>query len=181
MKNLDVEILKKFLKIAGDHLLGEWLLVGGTLLPAVGITIRVTVDIDLIGLGEKERGQLIELMKISESLGISVESINQAAGFFLDKVGYKKDDLLVLHKGRHSIIYRPSVMLYWKLKLERLTESDFIDCQYYYHFCVTQKDIINQKTMHKMTKAYLKQEVSEGNLEKQKRLKFLNKIINEIK
>ena len=50
---LNSTLLTEFLKRAGERLYGEWLLVGGTLLPAVGIDVRATVDIDLLGLGKK--------------------------------------------------------------------------------------------------------------------------------
>lgn len=48
MKSLDTKLLKEFLKRAGERLHGDWLLVGGTLLPAVGIDSRSTTDIDLV-------------------------------------------------------------------------------------------------------------------------------------
>ena len=79
MNSLDSKLLKQFLTLATQQLRGRWLLVGGTLLPAVGIDTRSTVDIDLVGLGDKEKLQNLELMKIAEQLGLSVESINQAA------------------------------------------------------------------------------------------------------
>ncbi len=141
MKNLNPALLRKFLRVAGDKLKGKWLLVGGTLLPAVGIEIRSTVDIDLIGLGEREMTQNLELMELAESLGLAVESVNQAAAFFLKKTGYMLEDLLVLHKGKQATIFRPSLALYWKLKAGRLTESDFEDCRHYLRYCRGQNDV----------------------------------------
>lgn len=117
MIQLNTQLLKKFLKLAGDSLKGDWLLVGGTLLPAVGLDIRSTVDIDLVGLGEREAAQSLELMELAEKLGLGVETINQAAAFFVHKAGYKKADLLTLYKGKSATIYRPSILLYWRLKL----------------------------------------------------------------
>ena len=48
MKPIDVKILKKFLKIAGIELSGEWVLMGGTVLPLLGVDYRTTVDIDFV-------------------------------------------------------------------------------------------------------------------------------------
>src|SRR5687767_7234734 len=82
-------------------------------------------------------------MQIFEELGLPVETINQAATFFVNKVGYKKADLLPLHKGKSATVYRPSLNLYWRLKLGRLSENDVLDCQHYFHFCKGQKDRID--------------------------------------
>ncbi len=135
MKALDVKLLQEFLKRAGDKLKGEWLLVGGTLLPAVGLNIRTTVDIDLVSLGAQENAQSLEVMELAEDLGLSIETINPAAALFVKRVGYTTSDLLPLKKGTRAVIFRPSVMLYWKLKLARLSETDVMDCLHYFHYC----------------------------------------------
>lgn len=153
MKNLDSTLLKKFLKLAGDSLQGNWLLVGGTLLPAVGIQVRSTIDIDLVGLSEKESKQGLELMELADKLGLGVEVINQAAAFFLHKAGFKDTDLIPLQKGKSATIFRPSVMLYWKLKLARLTESDALDCQHYLSYCRGQKDKVDIKLLKNLLKS----------------------------
>jgi hypothetical protein len=156
MKQLDADLLKRFLKLAADTLEGNWLLIGGTLLPAVGIQIRSTIDIDLVGLTEKESKQGLEVMSLAEKLGLGVEVINQAAAFFVNKVGYKKTDLIVLQKGKSATIFRPSVMLYWKLKLSRLTESDAMDCQHYLAYCFGQKDDVDVKVLRALLKSSAK-------------------------
>src|ERR1039457_2214833 len=117
MKKLDSKLMKKFLVKAGDLLKGDWLLVGGTLLPAVGLDVRATVDIDIVSLNANGKkgpieDQTLGLMEIAENLDLGVESINQAAAYFLKKCGYKKEDLISLHKGKKAHIYRPSVQLY---------------------------------------------------------------------
>lgn len=174
MKKLDSKLMRSFLKSAGDSLKGEWLLLGGTLLPAVGLNIRSTVDIDLIGLGATEAAQGLELMEVAESLGLSVETVNQAAAYFLKKVGYSRKDLLLLHKGKSAIIYRPSVELYWRLKVARLSESDFSDCQHYYQYSRDQKETINAKNLRQIVASAMHSAVS---LEARRRLKQLEAII----
>ncbi|MBY0384464.1 hypothetical protein K2X05_04825 [bacterium] len=150
MKSLDAKLLQEFLKLAGDKLNGEWLLIGGTLLPAVGLQVRSTVDIDLARIGKIDNSQTPSLMTIADSLGLPVETINAAASFFLRQVQYDKNDIILLLKGRGAKIFRPSLSLYWELKLNRLSETDLIDCQHYYHFCVGQKDAINFKKIEKI-------------------------------
>jgi hypothetical protein len=161
MKNLDSALLKKFLHFAGEKLSGQWILVGGTLLPAVGIDARATVDIDLIGLGATESAQTLELMTIAESLSLPVDTINQAAAFFLNKVGYRESDLLLLHEGDNAKMFRPSAVLYIKLKSARMTESDFIDCKNYFSFCEKNGDFVDKKIIATTIARALKNSASE--------------------
>ncbi|PIU00240.1 MAG: hypothetical protein COT74_04710 [Bdellovibrionales bacterium CG10_big_fil_rev_8_21_14_0_10_45_34] len=150
MKTLDIKLMKKFLKLAGSELAGEWLLVGGTLLPAIGLLVRTTVDIDIVGLGPKERAQTLELMQIADKLGLSIESINQAAAFFLKNVKHQKSDLIPIVKGPKATVFRPSVWLYWSLKIKRLSESDLIDCKEYFQFCRNSGDEIEIKALKQL-------------------------------
>lgn len=173
---LNSKLLKQFLKQAGDKLEGEWLLIGGTLLPAVGLDIRATVDIDFIGLGKKEASQTLELMEISEALGLPIETVNQAAAFFLNKIDYDKKDLIILYKGKNAVIYRPSGELYFKLKINRLSQTDAIDCTHYYNYCVSQKDKIDVESLLKLLKSSIKKEQIE---EKQERLKTLYELVSK--
>ncbi|MCB0408475.1 MAG: hypothetical protein KDD34_09740 [Bdellovibrionales bacterium] len=149
MRALNSKLLKKFLKRASEDLTGEWLLVGGTLLPALGIDARATVDIDLINLKSNDNNNLIQLMKLADNLKLPIESINQAAAYFLKDIKYSQSDLFILSKGKKAIIYRPSLALYWKLKIPRLTESDLLDCQHYFDFCKSQSEIKNTGPLKK--------------------------------
>lgn len=162
---LNKKVLSQFLDRAVEQLKGEWLLVGGTLLPAVGLDVRATVDIDLVGLSAKESAQSLELMELAEELKLPVETVNQAAAFFVHKAGYTKSDLLPLRKSRNCVIYRPSLLLYWKLKLARMTETDAIDCQHYFNYCVGQGDAMNRgeikKALRQAAQAAVSQEVLE--------------------
>jgi len=144
---LDTQTLKRFLDLAVKKLKGEWLLVGGTLLPAVGISHRSTVDIDFVGLTKAETSQNLELMELAESMGLPVEAVNQAASFFVHKLGYNSRELLPLRQSKNCRIYRPSCELYWKLKLARLTESDYQDCKQYYLYCTKNGDAVDGKKL----------------------------------
>ena len=163
---LNKKVLSQFLDRAVETLKGEWLLVGGTLLPAVGLDVRATVDIDLVGLSAKESAQSLELMKLVEELKLPVESVNQAAAFFVHRAGYTKSDLLPLRQSRKCVIYRPSVLLYWKLKLARMTETDAIDCQHYLNYCIGQGDVINRREMNKALRLAAQTAASQEALER---------------
>ena len=125
---LTPQVLHKFLRKATSRLSGEWILIGGTVLPILGVFHRSTVDIDLIGKSNKEQKQILELLKLSESLGLPVEMINQAGALFLDRIESLEEDLIPLRKTKKCTIYRPDLALYLELKLARLTESDQNDC-----------------------------------------------------
>lgn len=127
--SLDNKTLKKFLEIAGEKLSGDWILIGGTVLPVLGIHHRATVDIDFVSKNKKE--ETLKLMEIADELGLSVETINQAGAFFLYQVPNFEDELILLYKGSRAKIFRPNLLLYLKLKIKRLSESDFLDCVEY--------------------------------------------------
>jgi len=131
MKNFKVDSskLKKLIKNASDQLSGEWVLLGGTLLPYLGIDYRSTVDVDLVGMNNPDQKQAIILMDLAQDLGWPVESINQAAGYFLQKVKNFEDHLIVLQKGKSATIYRPDLYLFTVLKLGRCTHQDIDDCE----------------------------------------------------
>jgi hypothetical protein len=173
MKNLDSKLLNEFLEIAGQHLTGDWLLVGGTLLPAVGIDSRATVDIDFVGLTASERSQTLEVMDIAEKLSLPIETINQAAAYFVDKVSPKKADMIILKKGKRANIFRPSCEFYLKLKCERLSQSDLQDCMMYYEFCKKNGDKIDGASIKKHLNAVSKQQTGE-------KLKRLKQLLNSL-
>lgn len=128
MKAIDQKILKKFIKIAGDKLNGRWILIGGTVLPLLGIEHRVTTDIDFVGPATAPQSEVLKLMEIAEQLGLPVESINQAGAYFLRKISGFEKHLVEVHKGKSATIYRPDVTLFLKLKMARLSETDLEDC-----------------------------------------------------
>ena len=54
MKALDRKLLQRFLNLAVERLQGEWLLIGGTVLPLLGVDLRTTTDIELLPLDAKD-------------------------------------------------------------------------------------------------------------------------------
>jgi hypothetical protein len=128
MQKISKPLINKFLKKAGDKLKGEWILLGGSLIPVLGKSLRITHDIDLAGFSSKEQTQTLELLEVAEDLGIAIEAINQASVFFLHKIPNWRKDLIILHRGKRSTFYRPNATLYLTLKINRFSESDLEDC-----------------------------------------------------
>ncbi|MGK5087623.1 hypothetical protein WDW86_08700 [Bdellovibrionota bacterium FG-2] len=127
VKSLDEKLLKRFLKLASGRLSGEWVLLGGTVLPYLGHSYRTTTDIDFVPVEAMTNDQSLKIMTICEELGLPIETVNGAAAFFLQKIPDFKNHLVLIQQGQAKI-YRPSVMLFLQLKLSRLSESDFRDC-----------------------------------------------------
>ena len=177
MNNLDSKSLNIFLKKAAKELVGDWVLLGGTLLPALGVDVRVTTDIDIICLDESTNKQQLVLMELAESMKIPPESINMAAEYFFRKVGHKKEDLIPLVKGPRCVIYRPSVTLYLLLKIARLTESDLLDCESMILYAKKNHEVIDRSRLTAAIKSALQKAASnEGHLQ---RLEDLRRMIGD--
>ena len=129
IKPLDRDALSTFLRVALERLDGHWVLIGGAVLPLLGIEHRTTVDIDIVGPKSATQEQTLVLMEIAEELGFPVETINQAGAYFLRKQEGYESLLLPLARSRRATISRPNATLYVLLKLSRLTETDLEDCR----------------------------------------------------
>ena len=129
MKPIDTALLQRFLELAGERLEGDWVVIGGMVLPLLGATHRVTLDIDIAGPDEATMSQTLVLMSIAEELGLPVEAINQAGAYFLHKIEGWQDHLVEVHRGPSARIHVPDPTLFILLKLQRLTEADLADCK----------------------------------------------------
>lgn len=127
-KTISPALLKKFLRIASNSLRGEWVLLGGSVLPALGAGIRQTYDIDVSPMGESTTADQLKLYGIAKELGLSVEAVNMAASYFLKKINGFKKELVVLHAGKTGTFFRPNLKLYLMLKSGRMSEQDYLDC-----------------------------------------------------
>ena len=128
MTGIDQALMRRFVALAADALCGEWVIMGGAVLPLLGIEDRVTWDIDVAGPPDAKLDQALVLMEIAERLGLPIEAINQAGAFFLHRIDGWHDGLVPLHAGKSAAILRPDATLFVRLKLDRLTESDLADC-----------------------------------------------------
>jgi len=131
MKEIDKNLLNRFMTLAGDRLSGDWIVIGGTALMLKGRQYRVTNDIDVVGPKESTQSDLLILMEIAQNLGLPVEAINQAGAFFLYRIKNWQKKLILVHEGKTAKFYRPNAILYLLLKIQRLSETDLQDCLIY--------------------------------------------------
>ncbi len=128
MTALSAATLERFVTLAAERLRGDWVVLGGAVLPLLGVEQRITVDIDIAGPETATNQEALELMRIADELGLAVESINQAAAFFLHRMPNWEKQLRIVKASPNARILRPNVTLFVLLKLERLSESDLLDC-----------------------------------------------------
>jgi hypothetical protein len=128
VKPIDRDLLDHFLALAGERLAGDWVVIGGTVLPLLGAGHRVTIDIDIAGPEEAGMAETLALFGIAGELGLPPEAINQAATFFLHRVPGWRDRLVPVHQGSRARILVPDPTLFVLLKIGRLTEADLADC-----------------------------------------------------
>jgi hypothetical protein len=158
--------LKRFLKIAGNRLSGDWVIIGGSVIPLIGGAYRVTNDIDLSGPETATQKDTVTLMEIAQEIGLPVEAINQAGAFFLKKVPSWRKQLVVVHRGKKASFFRPNATLYLLLKIPRFSESDLTDCITLIH---KHPEELNLAVLEKKLKR-------EANLASGERLKRLEKL-----
>ena len=126
-QRFDRERVEKFLRVAGERLEGEWLLIGGGAAAAWFAPSRTTEDLDIIGLSGSQQDRFA-LMELAASEGLPIEAVNSAADFFVRRVPDWRSHLLELHRGKNAIVYRPDATLFLRLKIGRLSEVDLEDC-----------------------------------------------------
>lgn len=111
------------------NLRGDWLLVGGALLHILGISDRITLDIDLVSLGEITNKDQLKIMKIAEDNNFPPETINFSAEYFVKKQKNWRKELIILYENKNLRLYRPSRKLFRLLKEQRGTETDLLDIE----------------------------------------------------
>ncbi len=145
MKAIEGKTLTRFLEIAGTKLSGDWVILGGSVLPLLGVFHRVTLDIDVAGPKKSSQDDILILMEIAQELGLPVEAINQAAGYFLFKVPNWDKQLVLLHKGEKAAFFRPNVNLFLELKIGRMDQSDLEDCIHFLEFAKQTNEAVDSK------------------------------------
>lgn len=129
MKEINSKLLKKFVQLAVERLSGDWIIIGGTVLPLVNIDVRLTLDIDVAKGKSESPDQTLQLMEIAEDLGLPVEAINQAGSFFLRKIENWEDNLVLIKSSKSCRVFRPDSTLFLLMKIARFSENDFMDCR----------------------------------------------------
>ncbi len=139
------EQYENFLKSVVQHLEGDWLVIGGSLLAILKTPSRATVDIDLCPLAEMNNDLRLSLMKVAQEAGLSIESINPAADFFLQQIPNWKSSIIPFLTGAKGALYRPSFELYLQLKLNRCSQTDIEDCRLYLDWCLKNKSPVDKE------------------------------------
>lgn len=148
--------MQRFVQAAGERLSGNWVIIGGAVLPLSGIEHRVTVDIDIAGPVKSTQAEMLILMEISENLGLPIEAVNQAGAFFLHKIPNWEESLVEIHRGKKATIFRPNVNLFIRLKIARLSEADLEDCLVFLEFARAKGEFIDTKTLQRAIEKHLK-------------------------
>lgn len=128
---MTAKILEKLIGKALENLQGDWVVIGGTVLPLVGVEYRSTVDVDMIPMQDKGNESLLALMELANDIDLPVEAINSAGMFFLKKIPDWKKRLVLHAESKRCRIYRPNLDLYLELKISRFSESDESDIAAY--------------------------------------------------
>ena len=143
MTAIDQTLLGRFVTLAVERLEGDWVVLGGTVLPLLGIEHRVTLDIDVAGPDTAGNRELLILMGIADELGLPVETINQAATFFLHRVPDWPALLVPLQTGAKARLFRPNATLFILLKMARLSETDLSDCLHMLAFAERTREVVD--------------------------------------
>lgn len=149
-------ILEKLVKKALTNLAGDWLIIGGTVLPLVGVEYRSTVDIDMLPLKSDGNDTMLALMVLADSLDLPVETINSAGLFFLKKIDNWEKRIVIHAESKKCRIYRPNFDLYLELKLARFSESDESDILAYLKWYKKQKLEVDSNRTEKIIRSNLK-------------------------
>lgn len=166
MRPLDSQLLKEFVSRAADTVEGDWVVIGGTVLPLLGAGDRATLDIDLIPVGEASQSDILDLMGIAEQMGIPVEAVNQAGAYFLKKIPDFEDHLILLLEGSRARIFRPDPTLYIRTKVHRLSESDLEDCLAFLRFARASEEELDETELRELIGAELEKPVGMGRRER---------------
>lgn len=170
MRPLDRPLLERFVRQAADTVSGDWVVVGGTVLPLLGAGERATYDIDLVPVADASQSDVIRLMEIAEGLGLPVESVNQAGSFFLHRVAGFEEHLVLLHEGSKARILRPDPTLYVSLKVGRLSESDLEDCRAFIAFARSTRESLDRPRLVRLVRQEIRKA---GSAPRRQRLEVL--------
>ena len=162
MTGLTAATLWRFVELAGERLTGDWVVIGGCVLPLLGIEHRVTVDIDVAGPDEADMHQSLVLMEIAEELGLGAEAVNQAGAHFLRLVPDWREHLVEIHRGAGATLHLPDATLFLLLKLRRLSESDLDDCRAMLERVRERREPFDPARIRAATRAHLRGSVPRG-------------------
>lgn len=151
----------EFLKNILEDIENDWVIIGGSLLAIIHASDRSTADIDICPLDEMTNEHRLQLMKIADKSGLPIEAINPSADFFLRQIPNWKSSLILFRFGKKGKIFRPSLELYLKLKLNRGSDTDIEDCICFINWHKKNSLEINSIDIKNTLKEYDSQKTSE--------------------
>lgn len=166
--------VRDFIEKAKERLEGDWLILGGSLIPLIDQSYRSTMDIDVVRLDGASNEDTLALMSIAQEVGLPVEAINMAAAFFVSKIESPKKKVIEIFHSEKMRIFRPTFYLYLELKSARLSESDLSDLLKYLSYTIEKKEPFLKEECFRLLEA---QVPSDTNQERNKRRKKLLKAI----
>jgi len=144
----------EFLKNILEETENDWVIIGGSLLAIIQASYRATSDIDICPVNEMTNENRLLLMKIADKSGLPIEVLNPSADFFLRQIPNWKASLVLFKAGKKGNIFRPSLELYLKLKLNRGTDTDLEDCISFIHWHKNNLLEINSEKIKYVLKSY---------------------------
>lgn len=151
-------ILKKLIQKSLLQLKGDWVIIGGTVLPLVQAEYRSTMDIDMLSVDDPSNESMLALMNLASQLNLPVESINSAGMFFLSRIPDWKKRLVVHAENKKCRILRPNLDLFLELKLARFSESDESDIIAYLKWHKKNKQDYNSKQCQRLIKSVIRKQ-----------------------
>jgi hypothetical protein len=134
MTTVNGEVIARFFDEAARRLTGDWVLIGGAVLAALGREIRVTLDIDFIPRDAQQGARILAVMESAEAAGLPIEAVNSAAVYFLEKIPDYAEHLRLLFDRGSFRVFRPDTSLFIRLKTRRMSEADLEDCLEFIRF-----------------------------------------------
>jgi len=166
VRPFDAQLLAEFVRRASDTVEGDWVVIGGAVLPLLGAGDRATLDIDLIPVGEATQSDILDLMEIAEQMDLPIEAVNQTGAYFLKKIPDFTDHLVLLREGSRAKIFRPDPMLFIRSKVNRLSESDLEDCLAFLRFAEVSGEGFDETELRALVRAELEKPVGTGRRER---------------
>ncbi len=143
-----------FLKNILEEIESDWVIIGGSLLTIIQASERATTDIDICPLNEMTNEHRLLLMNLAIKSGLPIEAINPSADFFLRQIPNWKSSLVLFKSGKNGNIFRPSLELYLKLKLNRSSDTDITDCISFIKWHKKNALEINSEIIKKLLSSY---------------------------
>jgi len=128
--SLDLEKTEEIVDFLTNHLGGDWLLTGGSLVRLKFDVSRGTEDVDIVRMSHPDLSDEASREKLFSWLidkGLGPEWVNTAVEPFVKEILNWKNEVVEIYSGSKGKVFRPNITLFVYLKLRRGTEIDLED------------------------------------------------------